>query len=78
MSKKSMRCMVLVLLMSLVFSMDVHGAELPKSKPLEKGSVQITVWGEKTCWYYRVYKGVKQKRLWSITYKRWKTNWINM
>lgn len=28
-------------------------------------------------WYYRMYNGVQQKRLWSVTYGRWVTDWIN-
>lgn len=32
---------------------------------------------EETRWYFREYNGVKQKRLWSLTYGYWKTDWIN-
>jgi len=32
---------------------------------------------EQTRWYLRVHNGIKQKRLWSLTYGYWKTNWIN-
>ncbi len=30
-----------------------------------------------TEWRYRVYNGVQQKRLWSITYGIWLTDWID-
>lgn len=32
---------------------------------------------QKVRWYYRTHNGRKQKRLWSITYGYWKTDWIN-
>ena len=28
-------------------------------------------------WYYRQYEGKTQKRLWSVTYSRWVTDWID-
>jgi len=31
---------------------------------------------EVTQWMYRIYNGVHQKRLWSITYGYWKTEWM--
>ena len=37
----------------------------------------ISTKAEKVRWYYRNHKGIKQKRLWSITYGHWKTDWIN-
>lgn len=33
---------------------------------------------EETAWYYRVFNGIVQKRLWSITYGRWLTEWIDI
>ena len=33
---------------------------------------------EETCWYYRTYDGMFQKRLWSITYGYWLTDWITI
>ena len=34
---------------------------------------------EETKWYYRVTEGgLIQKRLWSITYGYWKTDWITI
>ncbi len=31
---------------------------------------------EQTKWYYREYNGNIEKRLWSITYGKWLTDWI--
>lgn len=33
---------------------------------------------EEVTWYYRNYNGHVQKRLWSHTYNRWLTDWINV
>lgn len=31
---------------------------------------------EETQWRYRLYNGQQQKRLWSITYMKWLTDWM--
>ncbi|MDO4539936.1 MAG: hypothetical protein Q4B48_02365 [Syntrophomonadaceae bacterium] len=31
---------------------------------------------EETMWYFRNNNGVLEKRLWSITYRYWKTDWM--
>lgn len=33
---------------------------------------------EETIWYFRTYNGVNQMRLWSITYRKWLTDWIDI
>jgi len=33
---------------------------------------------EETCWYFRVWNGRTQMRLWSITYRKWLTEWIDI
>lgn len=33
---------------------------------------------EETRWYFRVLNGMVQKRLWSLTYGRWLTDWIDV
>ena len=33
---------------------------------------------EETVWYFRVNNGILQMRLWSITYGRWLTDWIDV
>ena len=33
---------------------------------------------EETTWYYRVFFGMVQKRLWSLTYGKWLTDWIDV
>lgn len=33
---------------------------------------------EETTWYFRVYYGMLQMRKWSITYRKWLTDWIDV
>ena len=33
---------------------------------------------EEFMWFYRTYEGRRQKRLWSLTYQRWVTEWIDI
>ncbi|MCI9596077.1 MAG: hypothetical protein HFE75_02030 [Firmicutes bacterium] len=76
--RRGVRCVIIGVLLSLAFSVNVQAAELPMaSLPDDGGSHEAEIMSEKTMWRYRTYKGVLQKRLWSITYKRWKTKWIN-
>ena len=37
----------------------------------------VTPQAEETVWYYRLYNGEKQKRLWSITNGIWLTPWMS-
>ena len=32
---------------------------------------------EEFMWFYRIHNGVQQKRLWSLTYGYWATDWID-
>lgn len=38
----------------------------------------VTPQAEQTVWCTRHYNGKRQKRLWSITYRRWLTDWIDV
>lgn len=33
---------------------------------------------EEVKWYFRIYNGVVQRRLWSVTYGYWLTDWIDV
>lgn len=33
---------------------------------------------EETTWYFRVVNGRTQMRLWSLTYRKWLTDWIDI
>lgn len=36
----------------------------------------VSTYAEETKWYYRMYNGQLQKRLWSDTEKKWLTDWM--
>lgn len=44
---------------------------------IEQTSGQIEQRVEQTEWVYRYYNGKLQRRLWSITYGEWLTDWID-
>jgi len=52
-------------------------AESISSEVITQETAQISLRAEQVKWYYRNHDGVKQKRLWSVTYGYWKTKWIN-
>lgn len=39
---------------------------------------EVSTRSEVSKWYYRNYEGIKQKRLWSVTYGYWKTDWMSV
>ncbi len=45
------------------------------SAPLS-GEGDAVVLAEEFRWYYRMHNGVKEMRLWSITYGYWVTDWV--
>jgi len=52
-------------------------AEVTVPETVSTGTEQTEVQprAEQTKWYYRVNNGVLEKRLWSLTYGYWKTDW---
>lgn len=40
------------------------------------GEGGISTQAEEVCWYFRTRDGVREMRLWSITYQRWMTDWF--
>jgi len=44
----------------------------------EEETIVITTRAEVREWRYRTYNGVYQKRLWSVTYLKWLTEWTNV
>jgi len=72
------RCSVAVLLLmclSSVFNPEyaVYASETETVSYTEDGGAVIQA--EETEWKYRVVDGKLQKRLWSITYAKWLTDW---
>jgi len=68
--------MVLVTISLLSFPLVTHAAELgvPTNAVILAEDSEIAE-QEVTTWYYRVNNGVLEKRLWSVTYGYWKTDW---
>lgn len=38
-------------------------------------SAEIGTRAEATTWYYRINNGIRERRLWSVTYLQWLTDW---
>ncbi len=56
------------------FAMEAASPVLPTA--LEDEGIEPRT--EETVWYTRFHEGRWQKRLWSITYERWLTEWIDV
>ena len=73
-TNKKLLPIALATLLSLnVIAMPVLAAEIP-AQPTD---LVVTPQAEETEWAYRVHDGVLQKRLWSNTYAKWLTDWID-
>lgn len=60
----------------VVFAAEVYTVE-------EKDSLYLSDQGEstraeETMWYFRTVNGMMQMRLWSLTYRKWLTDWIDI
>ena len=69
--KRIVTIIVLLVLLTSLLPLSVNAAAL-QSEIVEE-EIQRA---EQTEWYYRINNGVLEKRLWSITYQRWLTDWI--
>ena len=65
------------ILICISFSIPSYAAPISGARIQDTYTNQISERTEKTKWYYRIVNGVRQKRLWSLTYGYWKTDWIN-
>ncbi|MBR3018771.1 MAG: hypothetical protein IKH57_17095 [Clostridia bacterium] len=72
--KRTITIIVLLVLLTSLLPLSVNAAAL-QSKETELVEEEIQR-AEQTQWYYRINNGVLEKRLWSITYQRWLTDWI--
>jgi len=64
------------ILICVTFSIPSYAAEIQEVVTSVTQTYQISTRAEQTTWVERVYKGVKQKRLWSRTYNCWRSDWI--
>lgn len=74
-AKKPLLFMFAALLTMNVIAASALAASTPKA-PTD--DTVITPMSEQTQWVYRNNNGVIQKRLWSLTYAVWLTDWINV
>lgn len=78
---KRLLSFLLALLMLVSFSVTAF-AEVPaKSNSSSESETVITdepTRQEETVWHFRIYQGRLQMRLWSLTYERWLTDWIDV
>ncbi len=72
--KKIIISTVLVLLLICSFVTPAFAAPYDSS-PTETTYASNGPRAEQTKWYYRVNNGIMEKRLWSITYEKWLTEW---
>ena len=70
--KKLAISFLLVLLIVVSLLGTVSAANVSVAAPEAESGVARA---EETEWYYRVNNGVLEKRLWSITYGKWLTEW---
>lgn len=72
--------LALILVLSISVSSFAVGPEAPDGSEIEIIAIESgeSTRAEETTWYFRVHNGMLQKRLWSITYRYWKTDWIDI
>lgn len=76
---KRIICFLVVLVLCISFSVPVFadfGSSIDENNSLSISTDDTRA--EETVWYYRIYDNLYQKRLWSITYGYWKTDWITI
>lgn len=76
---------LLSLLLALLMLASISIAAFAEAPAQSEGSEEETVINsdeptrqEETEWCFRIYMGRRQMRLWSITYGRWLTEWIDV
>ena len=72
-----MKKIVTFLLIMQMLCVPAFAAEVSNPQYIDSNTEQTEIQPrvEETQWYYRVNNGVLEKRLWSITYGYWKTDW---
>lgn len=72
--------LTLTILLSIPSAVLAASLEAPDGSDVEIIAVEPgdPTRAEETAWYFRVHNGIVQKRLWSITYGYWLTDWIDI
>lgn len=74
------RLIALAMAVVMIFSLlAITASAAADDKPTE-GTSDVTgaTRTEEVKWYFRIYNGRGQKRLWSVTYGYWITDWIDI
>lgn len=79
---KRLLCLILALMMITSFSVTAFADISGEANGSTVKASHVTVDGltrqEETEWCFRIYMGRYQMRLWSITYEKWLTDWIDI
>lgn len=79
---KRFLCLVLAFLMITSISVtayaDIFAEANGSGEQVSYVKVEEPTRQEETVWYFRIYMGRHQMRLWSLTYARWLTDWIDI
>ncbi len=67
---------VLLLCSAVPLAYAEEAAEQPAPAVTDSGEAGIMPLAEETKWYYTTINGIYYKRLWSITYGKWLTEWM--
>ncbi len=68
--KKKLAIMLIAISLFSSFYVSAAAVELASEEP-----ANVEERAEEVVWYYRNYNGRLQKRLWSVTYGKWLTDW---
>ncbi len=75
---KRLICAIFVLAaMMLSFAASAAPVAVPVANDADPDTSTVSPRAEQTEWYYRIYNGHLQKRLWSYTRGIWLTDWID-
>jgi hypothetical protein len=79
MNKKTLKFLLGIITATMLMGMPVFASEpLPDDMiTIESGEEEPTR-EEALMWFFRTYNGMRQKRLWSLTYQHWVTDWIDI
>ncbi|MBR4731596.1 MAG: hypothetical protein IK081_02405 [Lachnospiraceae bacterium] len=77
MKKKGIKVFLGIMIATMLLGMPVL-AEGPEGEGGEVITLEGDDRAEVFMWFYRTYNGMVQKRLWSVTYEYWVTDWIDV
>ena len=67
---------LLILITVLSFPVTLANAANIENESDDKSASEIVTRAEQIEYYFRYYNGKRQYRIWSITFGKWKTDWI--